>query len=86
MENLHNEEEALRQDQDRITGYFRLAFQRVAITLGDENLVAQLNDLPTDAESAWPANALRFMERQYPGSAEEVFAQAETIQDEAHAR
>ena len=85
MENLPNEEEALLQDQERIAGYFRLAFERVGAELGGQDLVDRIGSLPTDTESAWPANALRYIEDLHPGSAEVVFATAETIQSEAHA-
>jgi hypothetical protein len=80
-----HEDDGLRQDQKRISGFFRLAIGQVAGTLGGEELVAQLDGLDEAPDSPWPVNALRLLESIRPGAAEEAFALAEVIQGETHA-
>jgi hypothetical protein len=84
MEQLHDEETALQRDQARIAGCFILALHETATKLGGEKLAAEVADVPTDADSAWPANALRLLDSRHAGAAEEAYSLAEAIQARAH--
>lgn len=85
METFPEGEAALQQDQDRLVGFFHLAFREMAAVLGGEDLVAEVEGLPTDIKSGWPANALRYLEARHPGAAETAFSRALAIQVEVHA-
>ena len=77
---------ALHRDWEKVGGYMLAALQDVAMNLGGEELVAQVNENAATNKVLPDLKALQLLEGLHPGSAEQVITRMSGIQDEAHER